>query len=454
MHDKKSGLMSQGMEDKPLILVVDDQVQNIELLEAHLVPQGYEIIMAASGEEALEKLAGNRIDLVLLDVMMPGMDGFEVTRRIRRDETHRLLPIILVTALRESEDRVKGIEAGCDDFISKPFDKQELLARVRSLLKVKAYNDLKSNYRKELESEVSKRTEELKTLTVSLAESNKAIRRFVPEEFLKQLGKSAIEDVRLGDHAAMDMVVMFADIRDFSALSENMTPEETFSFINQYLASLGPSIRKHGGFIDKYGYPFCRGRILNIVEKDTGQYDSAIDLFWSSGACMIVRSDAWKICGGFDSAFFAHMEEIDLCWRFSKAGYRVSYTPDSVIYHVGGGALPYTSPFKTYLNFRNSLFLLYKNLPDKNFCRILFIRRLLDGLAAIYFLLKGSFESVKSVWRAHIDYYKNIGELKEKRKMVKNLETGNFSAPVLNKSIVFEFYARGNKTYRSLKTIK
>ena len=128
----------------------------------YLVPQGYEIVKAANGEEALEKLSGNQIDLILLDVMMPGMDGFEVTRRVRQDNTHRLLPIILVTALRETEDRVKGIEAGCDDFISKPVDKMELLARVRSLLKVKAYNDLMSNYRKELESEVTRRTEELK----------------------------------------------------------------------------------------------------------------------------------------------------------------------------------------------------------------------------------------------------------------------------------------------------
>ena len=140
------------MKDKPVILVVDDQPQNIELLEAYLVPQGYEIVKAANGEEALEKLSGNQIDLILLDVMMPGMDGFEVTRRVRQDNTHRLLPIILVTALRETEDRVKGIEAGCDDFISKPVDKIELLARVRSLLKVKAYNDLMSNYRKELET--------------------------------------------------------------------------------------------------------------------------------------------------------------------------------------------------------------------------------------------------------------------------------------------------------------
>ncbi len=150
------------IKDKPVILIVDDHPENIELLEAYLVPQGYEIVKATNGEEALGKLSGNQIDLVLLDVLLPGMDGFEVTRRIRQDNTHRLLPIILVTILRETEDRVKGIEAGCDDFISTPVDKVELLARVRSLLKVKAYNDLKSNYRRELESEVTRRTEELK----------------------------------------------------------------------------------------------------------------------------------------------------------------------------------------------------------------------------------------------------------------------------------------------------
>ena len=150
------------MKDRPVILIVDDQPQNIELLEAYLAPQGYEIVTAKSGDEAFEKLSANPIHLMLLDVMMPGMDGFEVTRRVRRDNMHRLLPIILVTALRETEDRVKGIEAGCDDFISKPLDKMELLARVRSLLKVKAYNDLMANYRKMLEAEVVRRTEELR----------------------------------------------------------------------------------------------------------------------------------------------------------------------------------------------------------------------------------------------------------------------------------------------------
>jgi len=141
------------MISKPIILVVDDEPKNTELLEAYLVPQGYEIVKAANGEEALGKLFSNQIDVMLLDVMMPGMDGFEVIRRVRQDNkyrNHRRLPIILVTALRETEDRVKGIEAGCDDFLSKPFDKMELLARVRSLVKVKAYNDLMNNYQKEL----------------------------------------------------------------------------------------------------------------------------------------------------------------------------------------------------------------------------------------------------------------------------------------------------------------
>jgi len=205
-----------------------------------------------------------------------------------------------------------------------------------------------------------------------------------------------------------------------------------------------------GCFIDKYGYPFCRGRVINRTEKDTGQYNSQMDVFWSSGACMIVRSDAWKICGGFDSDFFAHMEEIDLCWRFNKAGYRVCFLPDSVIYHVGGGTLAYSSPFKTYLNFRNSLFLLYKNLPDNKLQSVLFIRRLLDGLAAVFFLTKGSFRSVRAVWKAHMDYNKVINELKEKRKTVKKIEINHTNLLVLNKSIVFEFYIKGNKTYKSL----
>ncbi len=206
-----------------------------------------------------------------------------------------------------------------------------------------------------------------------------------------------------------------------------------------------------GGFIDKFGYPLCRGRIFNITEKDTGQYDSHIDIFWSSGACMIVRADAWYSLKGLDELFFAHMEEIDLCWRFQNAGFRICYIPDSVVYHVGGGALPYNSPFKTYLNFRNSLFLLYKNLPDQRFRKTLLLRRFMDGLAAVLFISKGNFSAVRSIWKAHIDFYKNLGQLKEKRKMVKMLNTETRSQKmILNKWIVFEFYLKCNKTFSSL----
>lgn len=160
------------MQKNPLILIVDDLPQNIELLEAYLAPYGYEILTASSGAEALEKLASYSVDLILLDVMMPGMDGFEVARRVRQNDTMQLLPIILVTALHETEDRVRGIEAGCDDFISKPVDKSELVARVRSLLKVKAYNDLLNNYQKELESEVAKKTKEIKHTLKKLKEAS------------------------------------------------------------------------------------------------------------------------------------------------------------------------------------------------------------------------------------------------------------------------------------------
>jgi PAS domain S-box-containing protein len=174
------------MKAKPVILVVDDQPQNSELLEAYLVPQGYEIVKAATGEEALRKLAGGQIDLILLDVIMPGMDGFEVTRRIRQDVKTRLMPIILVTALRETEDRIQGIKAGSDDYITKPVDKMELLARVESLLKVKAYNDLMSNYRSELESEVVKMTEELRRSNKALAEQNAGLSAIIntPDDIL------------------------------------------------------------------------------------------------------------------------------------------------------------------------------------------------------------------------------------------------------------------------------
>lgn len=238
-----------------------------------------------------------------------------------------------------------------------------------------------------------------------------------------------------------------------------LQPLVSFMEMNPDVASCQPKIlsydhRDHfehagaaGCYIDKYGFPFCRGRIFYNIEKDTGQYDTRADVFWSSGACMIVRAEAWKKSGGFDASFFAHMEEIDLCWRFNKAGYRVCYIPESVIYHVGGGSLPYTSPFKTYLNFRNSLYLLYKNLPDNKLQSVMFIRKILDGIAALSFLGKGDLVNFRSVLKAHIDYYRNKKELKAKRKTVMQLDAIRTPSCVLNKSIVFEFYVKGRRTF-------
>ncbi|MBN1108126.1 MAG: glycosyltransferase family 2 protein [Bacteroidales bacterium] len=205
-----------------------------------------------------------------------------------------------------------------------------------------------------------------------------------------------------------------------------------------------------GGFIDRYGYPFCRGRIFTHTEADKGQYDTPASLFWSSGACMAVRAEAWHKAGGFDADFFAHMEEIDLCWRFHRLGYSISFVPRSVVYHVGGASLPYNSPFKTFLNFRNSLYLLYKNLPDENFARTIFFRKLLDGVAALFFLLKGQTSGARAVWKAHQEVKKQKNVLKEKRRKVKSMGEYKFSELVLNKSIVFEFYIMKRKKYSSL----
>jgi hypothetical protein len=252
---------------------------------------------------------------------------------------------------------------------------------------------------------------------------------------------------------------------DIEVTKNWLSPLVSFMDNNPGMASCQPKIRSYykrdyfeyagaaGGFIDRYGYPFCRGRIFNKVEKDTGQYDSGIDVFWSSGACMMVRSDAWKKCGGLDDGFFAHMEEIDLCWRFINTGYRICFIPGSVIYHVGGGALPYNTPLKTFLNFRNSLFMLYKNLPDKDLHRVIFIRKILDGIAAFMFLLKGNFKGIRSIWKAHIDYYRNIPQLRQKRIALKKIEVIHSNAHILNKSVVFEFYIRGNQTYDVLKAV-
>lgn len=205
-----------------------------------------------------------------------------------------------------------------------------------------------------------------------------------------------------------------------------------------------------GGFIDKYGYPFCRGRIIGTVENDNGQYNDIKEIFWATGACMVVRAELFKKYNGFDDDFFAHMEEIDLCWRFKNAGYRILYCPNSTVYHVGGGTLPNDNPFKLYLNYRNNLFLLYKNLPNKKFYRTFITRMFLDGVSAFVFLVKFSFPSFIAVLKAHLHFYKSLKQLRLKRKNVLEQAVKTTHPEILQESIVYNYFVKQNKIFDKL----
>jgi GT2 family glycosyltransferase len=175
-----------------------------------------------------------------------------------------------------------------------------------------------------------------------------------------------------------------------------------------------------GGFIDILGYPFCRGRIFDHLEKDKGQYDDAIEVFWASGACLFVRASHFYEIGGLDEDFFAHQEEIDLCWRLKNSGYKIMVQPKSLVFHVGGGTLNASSPFKTHLNFRNNLFMLFKNLPTAHLFVTIAVRLVLDGLAALTFLNKDKgLQHVLAIAKAHFIFYFKIPKLMSKRKKIK-----------------------------------
>ena len=199
-----------------------------------------------------------------------------------------------------------------------------------------------------------------------------------------------------------------------------------------------------GGFIDKYGYPYCRGRIFNTIEKDTGQYNDTSEIFWASGACLFIRSHIFSELNGLDARFFAHMEEIDLCWRAKNLGYSIKYVGKSEIYHVGGATLSNTNPKKTYLNFRNSLFTLTKNAKGALFPLIL-VRLILDGVAGLKFLFElKPFHSIAIV-KAHFSFYSQLPTLLKIRKSTKNKIKYYKST-----SIVFDYFIKKKTKYNSL----
>jgi GT2 family glycosyltransferase len=196
-----------------------------------------------------------------------------------------------------------------------------------------------------------------------------------------------------------------------------------------------------GGFIDQFGYPFCRGRIFDTLEKDNGQYNDKTEIFWASGACFFIRSAVYKDLKGFDQDFFAHQEEIDLCWRAINKGHVIKYNSESIVYHVGGATLQQANPQKTYLNFRNSLLMLTKNLPQNTLHQVLIIRLLLDGVAGVKYVFGGQFSHCWAIIRAHFSFYRLF--LRNYKKREKNQAEKYFKT----KSIVYDYYVKNGTVF-------
>ncbi len=200
-----------------------------------------------------------------------------------------------------------------------------------------------------------------------------------------------------------------------------------------------------GGFIDKFGYPFCRGRIFQHLEEDYGQYNEDAYIFWASGACLAIRKSAFNEVGGLDEDFFAHQEEIDLCWRLQNKGHKIKYAANSSVFHVGGATLQNMNPKKTYFNFRNSLFLLLKNVESPKLYWVLFIRMILDGIAGIKFLFEGKWNHFFAILDAHGSFYKYFSRINRKRE--KSLKTGKY---YLVSSVVYSHYIKRKNKFTEL----
>lgn len=221
-----------------IVLIVDDTPTNLEVLQEVLVNANYEVLVAIDGEGAIEQVKYAKPDIILLDVMMPGIDGFETCKRLKDNPETSWIPIIFMTALAETPDKVKGFDVGGVDYITKPFQHSEVLARVRTQIML-------SSLQRDLEVQVRQRTTELQNL-------NASYRKFVPEEFLKFLNKTHFTEIELGDHVAMEMTVFFSDLHGWTTLSEKFDPIQNFQFVIDYFSLVGPLIREHSGFIDQY----------------------------------------------------------------------------------------------------------------------------------------------------------------------------------------------------------
>ncbi len=241
-----------------------------------------------------------------------------------------------------------------------------------------------------------------------------------------------------------------------------LSPLVAFMDSHPHVAACQPKLKEYGrkthfeyagaagGFIDYLGYPFCRGRIFQEMEADAGQYEDTRPVFWASGACMVVRASVYWKLGGLDAAFFAHMEEIDLCWRMHNTGYQVFYCAESTIFHVGAGTLNAENPRKTFLNFRNSLAMLYKNLPTSRLVFVIFARLILDGIAGAIFLLQKKPTHCWAIVKAHFNFYKKIPFwMKQRQNTIRKKES--FDGIVSPKSIVWSYFVRKKKRFSELQ---
>ena len=272
----------------------------------------------------------------------------------------------------------------------------------------------------------------------------------------KNYGFALGYDIALKQIGAKYFVLLNSDVE----VSENwVDPIIEYLDCNHDIAAAMPKIKSYnqrnyfeyagaaGGYIDKYGYPYCRGRILNVTEIDKGQYNDIRQIFWATGACLFVKSELYFKCGGLDGDFFAHMEEIDLCWRLNNMGYKIIVFPKIQVFHVGGGTLASDNPRKVYYNFRNSLYLLYKNLPKKGFKRRFLFRLVLDGIAAMKFFAGFKITFFIAILKAHLHFWKNLSTIKEKRQNSLKLQISIPSISPSNTSVIINFFIKGKKFF-------
>lgn len=249
---------------------------------------------------------------------------------------------------------------------------------------------------------------------------------------------------------------------DIEVTDNWLTPVVEFLESNPNAAAAQPKILQYtnqgqfeyagasGGYIDKLGFTFCRGRVFETHENDHGQYDDAVEVFWASGACMFIKSKAFHELGGLDDSFFAHMEEIDLCWRLKNQGYSVWVIPASKVYHVGGGTLNKQNALKTYLNFRNNLELIYKNIEQNFLIKTIFLRMIFDGIAAFKFLFSNGFSHFWAIIRAHLHFYRILPQIRKKRKYLKTKISNRNTKGVYLGYIVIDYFVRKKKTFADI----